>query len=323
MLSVSFNDVQDAAEILRGVVHVTPVMTSRQLNEASGASVFLKCENFQRIGAFKFRGAYHAIFRLQKDDPRGSRQAVVTLSSGNHAQGVALACRLLGMSGHIVMHAPINPIKRAAVTGYGATIHEGADRRDAEELLEDVLQRHEGHYVHAFNDTRVVAGQGTCMLEFLGSMPDLEVVLAPVGGGGLLSGTCLAAHGLKPSLQLYACEPTGALDAMHSVRENGIVAMDHPATIAEGLRTTLGDVTLPILREHLAGFYTVEEGEIVQALRFAFERLKMVIEPSAAVALAPLLRREPALAGKKVGVILTGGNVDLSSYFEGIHAAPP
>jgi threonine dehydratase len=323
MLSVSFNDVRDAAEILRGVVHVTPVMTSRQLNEASGASVFLKCENFQRIGAFKFRGAYHAIFRLQKDDPRGSRQAVVTLSSGNHAQGVALACRLLGMSGHIVMQAPINPIKRAAVTGYGATIHEAPDRRDAEELLRDVLQRHEGHYVHAFNDTRVVAGQGTCMLEFLGSVPDLEVVLAPVGGGGLLSGTCLAAHGLKPSLQLYACEPTGALDAMHSVRENGIVAMDHPATIAEGLRTTLGDVTLPILREHLAGFYTVEEGEIVQALRFAFERLKMVIEPSAAVALAPLLRREPALAGKKVGVILTGGNVDLSSYFEGIHAAPP
>ena len=323
MLSVSFADVRDAAEILHGVVHITPVMTSRQLNEASGASVFLKCENFQRIGAFKFRGAYHAIVRLQKDDPRGSRQAVVTLSSGNHAQGVALACRLLGMSGHIVMHAPINPIKRAAVTGYGATIHEAPDRRDVEELLRDVLQRHAGHYVHAFNDPRVVAGQGTCMLEFLGSMPDLEVVLAPVGGGGLLSGTCLAAHGLKPSLQLYACEPTGALDAMHSVRENRIVAMEHPATIAEGLRTTLGDVTLPILREHLAGFYTVEEGEIVQALRFAFERLKMVIEPSAAVALAPLLRREPALAGKKVGVILTGGNVDLSSYFEEIHAAPP
>ncbi|MEE8493877.1 MAG: pyridoxal-phosphate dependent enzyme [Nitrospirales bacterium] len=323
MLSVSFADVRDAAEILHGVVHITPVMTSRQLNEASGASVFLKCENFQRIGAFKFRGAYHAIVRLQKDDPRGSRQAVVTLSSGNHAQGVALACRLLGMSGHIVMHAPINPIKHAAVTGYGATIHEAPDRRDVEELLRDVLQRHAGHYVHAFNDPRVVAGQGTCMLEFLGSMPDLEVVLAPVGGGGLLSGTCLAAHGLKPSLQLYACEPTGALDAMHSVRENRIVAMEHPATIAEGLRTTLGDVTLPILREHLAGFYTVDEGEIVQALRFAFERLKMVIEPSAAVALAPLLRREPALAGKKVGVILTGGNVDLSSYFEGIHAAPP
>ncbi|MEE9231329.1 MAG: pyridoxal-phosphate dependent enzyme [Acidobacteriota bacterium] len=323
MLSVSFNDVRAAAEILHGVVHITPVMTSGQLNEASGASVFLKCENFQRIGAFKFRGAYHAIFRLQKDDPRGSRQAVVTLSSGNHAQGVALACRLLGMSGHIVMQAPINPIKRAAVTGYGATIHEAPDRRDAEELLRDVLQRHAGHYVHAFNDPRVVAGQGTCMLEFLGSMPDLEVVLAPVGGGGLLSGTCLAAHGLKPSLQLYACEPTGALDAIHSVRENRIAAMEHPATIAEGLRTTLGDVTLPILREHLAGFYTVDEGEIVQALRFAFERLKMVIEPSAAVALAPLLRREPALAGKKVGVILTGGNVDLSSYFEGIHAAPP
>lgn len=154
------------------------------------------------------------------------------------------------------------------------------------------------------------------MLEFQASIPDLEVILAPIGGGGLLSGTCIAAHGTNPSIQVYACEPTGALDAIQSVRENRIVPMTSPMTIAEGLRTSLGDVTLPILRKHLAGFFTVEEDEIVSAMRFAFDRLKIVIEPSSAVALAPLLRREQALIGKRVGVIVTGGNVDLSSFFE-------
>jgi threonine dehydratase len=310
MDSVTLADVQQAAATLRGVVHVTPVLTSRQLNERSGAHVFAKCENFQRVGAFKSRGAYNAIASLP---PAQRNRPIVTLSSGNHAQGVALACRLLGREAHIVMPAPINPLKRSAVEGYGATVHEAAGRREADHVLEEVLARHNGVYIHAFNDPTVIAGQGTVMLELLGAVPDLEVVLAPIGGGGLLSGLCVAAHGLKPAMQMYACEPSGALDAMISVRENRIVPMPSPQTMAEGLMTSLGDITLPILRRHLAGFFVVEEQEIVQAMRFAFERLKIVIEPSSAVALVPLLRHEEVLAGKKVGVVLTGGNVDLGA----------
>jgi threonine dehydratase len=204
------------------------------------------------------------------------------------------------------------------VLDYGATIHDAADHLDAERKLPALMAELHGAYIHPFNDPQVIKGQGTVMLEFLSAVPDLDIVLAPVGGGGLLSGICIAAHGLNPAIQIYACEPTGALDAMHSVRENRIVPMPNPRTIAEGLKTSLGDVTLPILRRHLAGFFTVEEDEIVRAMRFTFERFKLAVEPSAAVALAPLLRREPALAGKKVGVIVTGGNVDLSEFFAGL-----
>ncbi len=313
MDTVTLADIRQAAERLRGVTHVTPIVTSHQLDEVAGATVFLKCENFQRIGAFKFRGAYHAIVTLP---PAQRGKPIVTLSSGNHAQGVALACRLLGREAHVVMVGPINPLKRQAVLGYGATIHEVPDSGQAEHTLRDLLDRLDGVYVHAFNDPQVIAGQGTAMLEFLSAVPDLEVVLAPIGGGGLLSGTCIAAHGLNSAIQVYACEPLGALDAIHSVRENRIVPMAEPRTMAEGLRTSVGDVTLPILRSHLAGFFAVAEDEIPRAMRFIFERLKIVIEPSSAVALAPLLRREEALIGKRVGVIVTGGNVDLSAFFD-------
>jgi threonine dehydratase len=308
---IALADIHRAAERLSEIARVTPVMTSRQLDGRAGASVFLKCENLQRVGAFKFRGAYNAIASLAPERPA---RPVVALSSGNHAQGVALACRLLGRTAHVVMPRPINPLKHAAVTGYGATVHEAASRREGERLLEELLAETSGVHVHAFNDPLVIAGQGTAMLEFLSAVPELDAVLAPIGGGGLLSGTCVAGHGMKPGLEIYACEPAGALDAIHSVRENRIVPMPDPRTIAEGLRTSLGDITLPILRQHLAGFFTVEEHEIVAAMQFAFERLKIVIEPSSAVALAPVLRGEAALRDKQVGVLITGGNVDLSAF---------
>jgi threonine dehydratase len=240
---------------------------------------------------------------------------VVTISSGNHAQGVALACRLLGRQAHILMGGLTNPIKRQALLNYQATIHEASNHLDAERKLPALLEQLNAVYVHPFNDPRVIAGQGTATLEFLSAVPDLEVLLAPVGGGGLLSGACLAAHGINPSMEVYACEPAGALDAIQSVRENRIVPMPAPQTMAEGLKTSLGDITLPILRRHLAGFFIVEEHEILPAMRFAFERLKLLIEPSSAVALAPLLRREPTLIGKRVGVIVTGGNVDFTAFF--------
>lgn len=311
MDSVTLQDVQAAAERLRGVARRTPVLTGRQLDEASGATVFLKCENFQRVGAFKFRGAYHAIATLPAD--RRDRP-IVTISSGNHAQGVALACRLLGRRAHVVMTGVANRLKRRAVEGYGATIHDASDHDRALRDLPALLDRLGGVLIHPFDDPSVIAGQGTVMLELLAEVPDLDAVLAPVGGGGLLSGTGVVAHGLNPALRVYACEPAGALDALYSVRENRIVPMPNPRTMAEGLRTSVGDVTLPILRRHLAGFFVVEEEEIVPAMRFAFERLKLVVEPSAAVALAPLLRHEPELVGKRVGVIVTGGNVDPESF---------
>ena len=301
-----------AASLLKDVAHQTPIHSSRQLNEISQAMVFLKCENFQRVGAFKFRGAYNAVANLQSHKP------VVALSSGNHAQGVALACQLLRKEAHLVMPKPINPVKRAAVQGYGGTVHTPGAHQDVEVYCHDLMETIQGEWVEAFNDPSVIAGQGTAALEFLQQVEDLDVIIAPIGGGGLLSGTSLAAHGINPNIQIFACEPAGSLDAMYSIEENRIVPQDHPHTIAEGLRTSVGTLTLPILREHLTGFFVVEEQEIIQAMRFVYERLKLVIEPASAVAIAPLLRQEPDLRDKRVGVIISGGNVDLSSYFDGL-----
>lgn len=305
----TFHDVERAAVRLKGIARDTPVLTSRRLDAHSYATVFLKCENFQRVGAFKFRGAYNAVAQ------RSSSKPVVSLSSGNHAQGIALACLLSGKEAHLVMPEPVNPIKRAAVREYGGLVHVPADPRDAESFSQDLVRALQGEWIEAFNDPDVIAGQGTAALELLGHVADLDVLLGPIGGGGLLSGTCLAAHGLNPGIQVYACEPAGALDALYSVRENRIVPQEHPRTIAEGLRTSVGTLTLPILRDHLAGFFVVEEKEIVAAMRFIYERMKLVIEPASAVAVAPLLRHEPVLQGKRVGVIISGGNVDLSQYF--------
>ena len=304
-----FHDVERAAACLKGIVRETPVQTSRRLDEYSHATVFLKCENFQRVGAFKFRGAYNAVTQ------RSSSKPVVALSSGNHAQGIALACRLSGRTAHLVMPEPVNPIKQTAVQDYGGIVHVPADHRDADSFSQDLVRELQGEWIEAFNDPDVIAGQGTAALELLSRVPDLDVLLGPIGGGGLLSGTCLAAHGLNPKIRVYACEPAGALDALYSVRDNRIVPQEHPQTIAEGLRTSVGTLTLPILRDHLAGFFVVEEAEIVKAMRFVYERMKLVIEPASAVAVAPLLRAEPALQGKRVGVIISGGNVDLSRYF--------
>jgi threonine dehydratase len=314
MALITFDDVRRAAERLQGVAHVTPIHTSTQLDQVATATLFLKCENFQRVGAFKFRGAYNAVAARLEAGPL--RQAV-TLSSGNHAQGLALAARLHGATAHIVMHQPINRLKRKAVADYGAVLHETATRQEAEMLLQRLAAELPATHIHAFNDPLVIAGQGTVALELLQTIPDLDAILAPIGGGGLLSGTAIAAHAVRPAVKLYACEPAGALDAMHSIRENRIVPMPDPWTIADGLRTSVGDLTLPILRQHIQEVFVVEETEIVEAMRFVSERLKLAIEPSSAVAFAPLLRSERVLRGRRVGVIVTGGNVDLSDFFGG------
>ncbi|MBX3236112.1 MAG: pyridoxal-phosphate dependent enzyme [Nitrospira sp.] len=315
---ITIVQIEQAAARLQGVAHMTPVVANRRLDEVARARVFLKCENFQRVGAFKFRGAYNAVSRLAAS---GDSRPIVTISSGNHAQGVALACRLQGRVAHVVMPAPVNVAKRAAVLGYGAALYEAPNRPEAERLARDLVLRHDAVLVHPYNDPDVMAGQGTVALEFLSQVPNLDVLLAPVSGGGLMSGLCVAAHARKADICLYACEPAGALDAMVSVRENRIVPVVHPHTIADGLRATLGDLALPILRQHLSGFFVVQEQEIIDAMRFVFERIKVVIEPSSAVAIAPLLRAEGCLRDRTVGVILTGGNADLSVFWDSLSAS--
>jgi len=304
---VTFSDITQAAGLVRGIAHITPVLTSGQLDDMIRGQVCLKCENFQRTGAFKFRGAYHAVSRLTTS---GAAGPVATISSGNHGQALALAASLLGVSAEVVMPRPFSRAKYHAVLAYGGHVIESADRRAGEEALQELLARGRAIHVHAFNDPRVIAGQGTIMLEFHGQVADLDMLLAPVGGGGLLSGLCVAGHHLSPTLKIFACEPSGASDVAESIRLNRIIPMPAPDTVADGLRTSLGTRTLPILYAHLEGVLTVAEDEIFAAMRFAHERLKIVIEPSSAVALAPILRKEPAFAGKRVGIVLTGGNVD-------------
>ena len=216
-----------------------------------------------------------------------------TVSSGNHGQGLALACRLYGATAHIVMPKPFSAMKHRAVLGYGAQVHVVEDRNCADATLRELVGDYQAVVVHPFNDPYVIAGQGTVMVEIDDQVADLDIVLAPVGGGGLLSGLCLAAQALRPRMAIFACEPASALDAMDSVKQNRIVPMPNPNTLADGLRTSLGELTLPILRRHVTGFFVVGEEEIVQAMEFAYERLKRVIEPSSAMALAPLLRQEP------------------------------
>lgn len=310
-VEVFFEDILQARETLHNVSQVTPVKTNAELDALTSATVFLKCETAQRTGSFKFRGAYYAASQVKA---QGLGRTVVTISSGNHGQGLALAAKLLGLSAQVIVPKPYVPRKQLAIAQHDAHVIVVEDRAAAEQMLHETLSQRNARQIHAFNDPQVIAGQGTILLELLQQVSNLDVVLGPVGGGGLLSGLCIAAHHLNPRLLLYACEPLGAADAIESLRQGKVVPMTNPCTVADGLRTSLGSRTLPILRRHLTDVFLVSEDEILNAMRFSQETLKLEIEPSSAVALAPLLRREPALVGRRIGVILTGGNVDLDSF---------
>lgn len=312
---ISLKNILHARETLRGISYTTQIKTHKDLDAAASATVFLKCETLQRTGSFKFRGAYYAAVHAKT---RGKARAVATISSGNHGQGLALAAKLLDLSAHIIIPKPYTERKFDAIVQQGAHAITVDDRVSANRILQEIIRDENTCHIHAFNDPLVIAGQGTIMLELLEQISDLEVVLAPVGGGGLLSGLCIAAHELNQGLLLYACEPLGAADAIESLRQNEIVPMPNPRTLADGLRTSLGNRTLPILKQHLTDIFLVSEKEILTAMRFAQETLRLDIEPSSAVALAPLLRREPALAGRRVGVVLTGGNVDMDSFWHSV-----
>jgi threo-3-hydroxy-L-aspartate ammonia-lyase len=311
--AASFADVRAAAERLRGVAHRTPVVTSATLDERTGAHVFLKAENLQRIGAFKFRGAYNTIAQL--DDER-KRRGVVAFSSGNHAQGVALAAKLLGVPAVIVMPSDAPAAKLAATRGYGAEVIE-YDRAtmNRAEIAASVATERGATLVPPYDDPAIIAGQGTVALELTEDAGRLDVLLVPLGGGGLLAGTCLAATALSPGVRVYGVEPQAGDDWVRSWREDRIVSIPVPKTIADGQQTQApGELTWPIVRALAAGVVTVSDDEIRAAMRFAFERLKLVVEPSGASALAALLFEKIDARGARAGVVISGGNVDAATF---------
>jgi threonine dehydratase len=308
-MTVTLHDIQQAFQRIQPYIHRTPALTNESLNAKVGAQVFLKCENMQKVGAFKFRGACNAVFLLP--DEKATR-GVCTHSSGNHAQALALAARLRGIPAYIVMPNNAPQVKKNAVAAYGGQITFCAPTLEAREAtLKRIYESTGANVVHPYNDERVIAGQGTAALELLEDVPDLDVILTPVGGGGLLSGTAIAATEIKKGIRVIAGEPEMADDAYRSLQAGKIVPSLQPKTIADGLLTSLGTLTFPIIQQHVEQIVTVSERGIIDAMRFVWERLKIIIEPSAAVAVAVLWEKKINLTGSKVGVILSGGNVDL------------
>ncbi|MBP8292309.1 MAG: pyridoxal-phosphate dependent enzyme [Caldilineaceae bacterium] len=309
MMQPDLSAIRTAAARIRPYAHRTPVMTCASLDTQVGAQLFLKCENLQKVGAFKFRGATNAVFSLSDTE---AARGVVAHSSGNHAQALALAARRRGIPAYIVMPDNAPAVKKAAVAGYGGQITFCAPTLAAREATQAAVVAATGAtVVHPYNDVRVIAGQGTATLELLEDVPDLDVILAPVGGGGLLSGTAIAATELSPNIRAIGVEPAGADDATRSLAAGSIIPSLQPQTIADGLLTSLGDLTFPIIRDRVEQIVTVSEEAIVAAMKFIWERAKLIVEPSAAVPIAALWEQRVDLSGLRVGVILSGGNVDL------------
>ncbi len=309
----TYADVEAAAQRIASHAHRTPVLRSRSLDAMVGAELFFKCENLQRVGAFKFRGACNAVFSLTEQE---ARRGVVTHSSGNHAQALSLAARLRGIEAHVVMPKNALPGKVAAVKGYGGKITFcEPNQRAREQTTEAVIQRTGALLIHPYDDPRIIAGQGTAakeLIEEAGQGEGLDLVLAPVGGGGLMSGTLLSVCALSPRTGVIGVEPDGADDARRSLELGQILPSVDPQTICDGLLTSLSDNTFAIIRERIAGIVTASDQATLRAMRLLWERMKIVVEPSSAVPLAALLEQKvPDLTGKRVGIILSGGNANL------------
>jgi threonine dehydratase len=309
MAEPTLNDIRSAHDRIRGFIHRTPVLTCKSLDDQVGARVFMKCENFQKVGAFKFRGACNAVFSLTEAE---AARGVVCHSSGNHAQALALAARMRGVHAFIVMPDNSPAVKKAAVAGYGGRITFCEPTLAAREAAAaEIISTTGAVEVHPYNNHRVIAGAGTAALELLEDVPDLDAIIAPVGGGGLISGTAIAATETRPGIRVIAAEPEMADDAARSLAAGKILPSIKPKTIADGLLTSLGDQTFPIIQKRVERIVTVSEAGIVAAMRFVWERDNIVIEPSSATAIGVLWEKKIDLAGKRVGVILSGGNVDL------------
>lgn len=291
-------------------IHRTPVLTSGILNTLSNADLYFKCENFQRIGAFKMRGAINAVLQLSD---RQKRKGVVTHSSGNFAQALALASRSLGVKAYIVMPSNASSVKKEAVKGYGAEIIECESTLTAREIAARHIEEIEGAtFIHPSNNLEVIIGQATACMELLEDQPSLDAVIAPVGGGGLIAGTALAAHFFSQKCKTFGGEPHNADDAYRSLLSGKIENNKTADTIADGLKSYLGDINFPIIKQHVEDIIRVTEDEIISSMKLIWERMKIVVEPSSAVALAAILKEKEKFKNKKIGIILSGGNVDLT-----------
>jgi threonine dehydratase len=305
----TFDDVLAARERIAPYVHRTPVLTSSYLNELTGAELFFKCENFQKAGAFKVRGASNAVFGLSDDM---AEKGVATHSSGNHALSLSYAAGRRGIPVTVVMPRTAPQAKKDAVRGYGGVIIECEPSTSSrEETFARVVAESGAEFVHPYNDPRVIAGQATCSMELNEQVENLDAVIAPIGGGGMISGTCLALSNIAPDIAIYAAEPVNADDAARSFKAGHIIADDAPDTIADGLKVPLKELTWHFVSNHVTDILTATEDEIVDAMKLTWKRMKIVMEPSSAVPLATILKNRELFEGKRVGVIITGGNVDL------------
>ncbi len=306
----NFKDINEAAERINPYAHRTPVLQSSWFNDQTGAELLFKCENFQKVGAFKFRGACNAIMNLPE---RAGKKGIITHSSGNHAQAVALAARMNGYKATIVMPKNSPSVKVNAVREYGAEIVFCENTIESrEETAQNIIQKTGAAFIHPYNHPDVIAGQGTSAKELLEEIPDLDMIIAPVGGGGLMSGTLLSAKAINPEIKVYGAEPELADDAWRSLKSGKIEPVLRTDTIADGLRTSLGSLTFQIIQTHIDDIVTVSEASIIRDMRNVWERMKIIIEPSCAVPVSALMDAKISVQGKKVGIILTGGNVDLN-----------
>jgi len=302
-------DILKAAERIQPYLHRTPILTCGAVDHLTGATIYFKCENLQKAGAFKSRGATNAVFSI---DPYDLKQGVATHSSGNHAAALARAAQLRHIPAYIVMPENSSKVKIAAVKTYGGIITFCKPTLEArEEKLNEVLNETNAFEIHPYNNYAIVAGQATAALELIEDQPGLDIIIAPVGGGGLLSGTALASHYFSPSTKVIAAEPSGADDAYQSFYQKRLVPSVNPDTIADGLRTSLGSLTFPIIRRLVSDVLTVNDQATIEAMKFVWERMKIIIEPSSAVALAIVIKHKHRFEGQKIGIILSGGNVDL------------
>ncbi|MDP6332241.1 MAG: pyridoxal-phosphate dependent enzyme [SAR324 cluster bacterium] len=305
----TFNDVETAQERIKPYIHKTPVLSSIYLNKISGAELYFKCENFQKAGAFKARGASNAVFGLSNEV---ALKGVVTHSSGNHGLSLAYAAGRKGIPVTVVMPHTAPEPKKAAVRGYGGTIVEcKPSSKSREETSARVVAESGADFVHPYNDPRVISGQATCSLELLEQTGGLDVVIAPIGGGGMISGSCLAMSNVAPEIKIFAAEPKNADDAYRSFKAGYIIADDAPVTVADGLKVPLKDLTWHFVSKYVEDILIATEQEIIDAMKLIWQRMKIVIEPSSAVPLATILKNKNIFSGKRVGVIITGGNVDL------------
>ncbi|TCP44285.1 beta-hydroxyaspartate dehydratase BhcB [Rhodovulum marinum] len=305
----TYDDVVAAHERIAPHIHRTPVLTSSYFNELTGAELYFKCENFQKAGAFKVRGACNAVFGL---DDETAKKGVATHSSGNHALSLSYAAGRRGIPCHVVMPRTAPQAKKDAVRGYGGIITECEPSTSSREAVFAEVQASTGaEFVHPYNDPRVIAGQGTCSRELNEQVPGLDAVIAPIGGGGMVSGTCLTLSNIAPGVKIYAAEPEQADDAYRSFKAGHIIADDAPDTVADGLKVPLKELTWHFVSNHVTDILTASEQEIIDAMKLTWQRMKIVMEASCAVPLATILKNKEVFAGKRVGVIITGGNVDL------------